>query len=187
VPEGEEALRVYRKVFRGHPLRCRTVVEKHLERKSPSLHLTAFSALRETIHMPFRPLKWLAGGSGFLPRIAPITLELFGTPVSCCAQNWAGIRDPSRGIDWSHAGVQGVIPSRTTINITIKPGSSADAMNAAIAKSPSGQVVYLSAGTYTQTAGITFANHSKVTLRDSGPDQAFLIFTGHTSKGSQSC
>jgi len=136
--------------------------------------------------MIFRPFARLTGGPGLLSLIALVTCDLLGVPVSCCAQNWVGILDPSRAIDWSHAGVQGGIPERTTIYTTLSPGVSADAISAALAKCPSGQVVYLSAGTYNLSAGITFANHSNVTLRGAGPDQTFLVFTGYDACGGKS-
>ncbi len=84
----------------------------------------------------------------------------------------------SRRIDWSQAGVNGGIPSRTTVCSTLSPGASSDQINAAIANCPSGQVVKLNPGTYNLGGGVVFDNKSNVTLRGSGPDQTFLVFNG---------
>ncbi len=93
------------------------------------------------------------------------------------AQQWSGIIDPSRAIDWSQAGVVGGIPSRTSICATLNPGATAAQINSAIANCPSGQVVYLNAGTYNLAGGIVFNNQSNVTLRGAGPDQTLLVFS----------
>ncbi len=91
------------------------------------------------------------------------------------AQSWSGIIDPSRAVDWSQAGVPGGIPNRTIICSTLNPGATAAQINSAIASCAAGQVVFLNAGTYKLTAGITFAGKSNVTLRGAGPDQTFLV------------
>ena len=51
-------------------------------------------------------------------------------------------------------------------------------INSAIAACPANGVVFLNAGTYTLSSGITFGGRSNVTLRGAGPDRTFLIFTG---------
>src|SRR2546423_1913309 len=85
--------------------------------------------------------------------------------------------DPSRKIDWSQAGVAGGIPNRTTIcGTALNPGATAAQINSAIAACPSGQVVFLNAGTYNLSSGIIFNNKSNVTLRGAGADKTFLIF-----------
>ena len=61
----------------------------------------------------------------------------------------------SRRIDWSQAGVPGGIPNRSTICATLNPGATAAQINSAIAACSNG-VVYLNAGTYNLSAGITF-------------------------------
>jgi hypothetical protein len=94
------------------------------------------------------------------------------------AQNWRGIIDPSRAIDWSHAGIPGGIPDRHTICTTLHPGASAGQINGAIEKCRRGEVVVLSPGVYNLDAGIDFHNKSDVTLRGAGADQTFLVFTG---------
>ena len=98
-------------------------------------------------------------------------------PTFARAQQWSGIIDPSRAIDWSNAGVRGGIPKRTTVCATLNPGASSSQINSAIASCPSGQVVFLNAGTYSGLSGIMFNGKSGVTLRGAGADKTFLIFT----------
>ncbi len=78
------------------------------------------------------------------------------------AQSWSGIIDPSRAADWTNPGVVGGIPSRTTICATLNPGATAAQISSAIASCPSGQVVFLNAGTYNLSSGIVIANKSNV-------------------------
>src|SRR5437867_6234401 len=94
------------------------------------------------------------------------------------AEPWSGILDPSRAIDWIHAGIPGGIPNRTTICASIDPGSSAAQIDAAIAACPANQVVFLSAGTFTLSAGLNMK--SDVTLRGAGANRTKLVFTGTT-------
>src|SRR5438105_9860717 len=113
-----------------------------------------------------------------------IQLLLFSLILLCLsspghAQLWSGILDPRRAVDWSQAGIPGGIPNRTTICSTLNPGATAAQINSAIASCPSGQVVFLNAGTCNIT-GIDFAQHSNVTLRGAGPDQTILKFTANT-------
>jgi hypothetical protein len=107
-----------------------------------------------------------------------VFLLFVGFAAPSRAQNWSGIIDPSRAVDWSHAGIPGGIPNRTTICATLNPGASASQINSAIGSCPSGQVVFLSAGTYNLSSGIDFSNKSGVTLRGAGANQTFLVFTG---------
>src|SRR3989441_228888 len=53
--------------------------------------------------------------------------------VRAGAVPWSGILDPSRAIDWSHAGIPGGIPNRATICASLDPGSTAAQIDAAIA------------------------------------------------------
>src|SRR3989442_10135875 len=102
--------------------------------------------------------------------------------LSLCsyAQLWSGILDTSRAIDWNQAGVIGGIPNRTSICATLNPGATAAQINSAIASCPSGQVVFLNAGTYNLNTGLMFNGKSNVTLRGAGPDKTFLVFSGST-------
>lgn len=99
-------------------------------------------------------------------------------PAQGSAQQWAGIVDPSRAVDWSKAGIQGGVPARLSICAALKPGVTAAQINAAIASCRSGQVVFLAAGTYNLSSGIDFGGaKSNVTLRGAGADKTFLIFS----------
>ena len=78
--------------------------------------------------------------------------------------------DSSRTIDWTLAGVPGGIPTRTTVYTTLAAGATASQIASAISSCPSGQVVMLSAGTYTLTGSINIpTGKSGVTLRGAGP------------------
>src|ERR1700739_4365946 len=99
-----------------------------------------------------------------------LVLLLFATPAKIRAQAWSGIIDPTRAIDWSSVG-SGVVQTRTTICSTLgTAGQSASyaqsvasaQINSAIAACPSGQVVYLNAGTYTLSSGFSLRGHSNV-------------------------
>src|SRR5947208_5833800 len=104
-------------------------------------------------------------------------LILLSLSLCSYAQLWSGILDTSRAIDWSQAGVIGGIPNRTSVCATLNPGATAAQINSAIASCPSGQVVFLNAGTYNLSSGIVFDNKSNVTLRGAGPDKTFLFFS----------
>jgi hypothetical protein len=99
------------------------------------------------------------------------------------AQSWSGIIDPSRAVNWSNVGIPGGIPNRTTICATLSSGATTSTINAAIAACPSGQVVFLNAGTYSISGGIAFNGRSNVTLRGAGPTKTILNFTGGDSCG----
>ena len=107
-----------------------------------------------------------------------LTLTLWTLPAQ--AQQWSGILDPSRAIDWNNAGVTGGIPTRTTICQTLNPGATAGQINTAIQNCPAGQVVKLNAGTFNLSSGIHFQGKNDVTLRGEGPDKTKLVFTGNT-------
>ena len=85
--------------------------------------------------------------------------------------------DAGRRIDWSQAGVPGGIPNRTTTCATLNPGVTSTQVNNALAACSNG-VVFLNAGTYSLSSGITFSGRSNVTLRGAGPDQTIVKFTG---------
>ena len=99
-------------------------------------------------------------------------------PSFANAQQWSGIIDPSRAVNWANAGVPGGVPPRTTICSTLSAGASVSSINSAIAACPAGQTVMLNAGSYNLSGGIIFNNKSNVTLRGAGADQTFLIFSG---------
>src|SRR5436309_1262099 len=91
---------------------------------------------------------------------------------------WSGILDPSRAIDWSHAGIPGGIPNRATLCASVAPGSRGAQSDAAITACPADQVVLLSAGTFSLSAGLNMK--SDVTLRGGGANRTKLVFTGTT-------
>jgi hypothetical protein len=97
------------------------------------------------------------------------------------AQAQQTIISANRSVDWRNAGIAGGIPNRTTICSTLNPGASSSQINSAIAACPSGQVVKLNPGTYNLSAGIGFNNKSNVTVRGSGANQTFLIFSGNNA------
>ena len=112
--------------------------------------------------------------------VAAICLYL---PTSSHAQLWSGIIDQSRATDWSQAGIPAGIPTRTTLCATLNSGATAAQINSAIAACPSGQVVFLNAGTYNLSGAITIAR-SNVTLRGAGPDQTKLVFSSGSGCGN---
>ena len=106
-----------------------------------------------------------------------ILILALSLPVA--AQNWSGILSSSRAIDWKNAGA-GTIPTRSTICTTESPGVSLAQLNTDIANCPSGEVVYLSAGTYTFSSQINIFNNN-VTLRGAGADQTIIKWTASGS------
>src|SRR5262245_6326366 len=103
------------------------------------------------------------------------------TAVGAQAQPWAGILSPARTTTWANPGAAGGMAHRTTLCATLHPGASAAQINSALAACPSGQVVFLTAGTYTLSAGLTFGSKSNVTLRGAGADQTLLQFSNGSS------
>jgi len=103
---------------------------------------------------------------------ASATTQAAGTPGT--------VIDPSRSIDWSagNVGVAGGIPNRSTVCATLNPGATAAQINTAIANCASGGVVFLNAGIYNLSSGISLIGKNNITLRGAGPDQTKLIFGG---------
>ena len=135
----------------------------------------------------------VTGNGGGIQQNATVTLTV---TTAGGAFPWSGILSPSRAIDWSNPGIPAGIPGRTTICSTLNPGATAAQITAAIHACPSGQVVFLNAGTYNVSSGIDFSNGhsgtgtSNVTLRGAGPDKTFLVFTGAVAcenQGSSIC
>jgi hypothetical protein len=114
-----------------------------------------------------------------------VFLLMLGVAPASRAQNWSGIIDSSRAIDWSHAGIAAGIPNRSTICATLNPGVTSSQINSAIQSCPSGQVVFLNAGTYNLSAGVSFLGKSNVTLRGAGPTKTILQFSGGDRCGGQ--
>ncbi|HEY6770506.1 MAG TPA: hypothetical protein VI386_37660 [Candidatus Sulfotelmatobacter sp.] len=115
--------------------------------------------------------------------------------ASAYGQTWSGILDPSRAVDWSQAGVTGGIPTNRSQCVTsscaaVSGGTvTADSINAALSSAPANSYVLVPAGTFTMTSGINFYKsngqpNSYVTLRGSGSNSTFLVFTGSSSSGN---
>lgn len=111
-----------------------------------------------------------------------IVMMLVIVPSSFCL---AAVIPANRMIDWSHSGVPGGIPNRTTIFTTISAATygngttdASAAINAAIANCPKDQVVYLPEGTYRLNGWIYFNRKSHVTLRGAGMGRTILIPVG---------
>lgn len=106
-------------------------------------------------------------------------------------QQWSGILDPSRAIDWSSVGASAISASRaqcvTSACTTVSNGTTVTAasINAAIASAPANTYVQIPAGTFTISAAIVFQNNSSnVTLRGAGANSTFLVFTGSSASYS---
>lgn len=119
-----------------------------------------------------------------LARCAFLILAVIFSGGLLHAQNWSGILAPSRAIDWSNAGVVGGIPARTTIYKTLSAPSTAAQINSALASCPAGEVVLLNPGTYSLTGSVDMQGTAGCTLRGSGANQTFLVFTGTSSCNS---
>jgi hypothetical protein len=103
---------------------------------------------------------------------------------------WCDIIPPNRRAIWQgNVGVPGGIPARTTIwkNIVTDLGAdptgqvdAAPIINSAIATCPTGQVVYMPAGTFKIATPIYPAAKSNFTLRGEGQGQTILHITTNT-------
>lgn len=113
------------------------------------------------------------------------------------AQNWSGILDPARAIDWSRAGIPGGIPTnRTQCGSIVAAGASTSAVQAALngtdgRGSCANKYVLLAAGTFALSGPLSIP--SNVTLRGSGTQATFLqcgsspcINMGTTTSGALS-
>jgi hypothetical protein len=92
-----------------------------------------------------------------------------------------------RRIDWSHAGIPGGIPERTSVCATINSAvyghgttDARDAIQDAIDGCPDGQVVYVPEGTYIIIGTIHLYDDD--TLRGAGPGKTILKHTGGYSR-----
>lgn len=111
-------------------------------------------------------------------------------PHVAYAQLWSGIIDPIRAAVWTNAGA--TIANRSTICTTLGAAGQTSSfaqsvavaqINSAIAACPSGQVVFLNAGTYALGGQITIGR-SNVTLRGAGPDQTLIVPTASGGCGN---
>lgn len=105
-------------------------------------------------------------------------------------QLWSTVLDPSRAINWSTAGAA-ISSSRSQCGSTIAAYGSSSApaaattINAAIAQCGANSYVQLGPGTFYLNSSIVFANGSSavnnVTLRGSGANSTFIVFSGSGS------
>ena len=96
------------------------------------------------------------------------------------AQNWSGILDPTRAIDWSQAGIPGGIPTnRTQCGATVQASTygngSSDAsagIQSALNACAANTYLLLGSGKFRMNSGLNVP--SNVTLRGSGAQQTIL-------------
>ncbi len=96
------------------------------------------------------------------------------------------LQNAGRLADWTHTGVPGGIPYRTDICASFSPGVNASTINNAISTcSTNGGVVYLNAGTYSDTSlgGKISLNVNNVTLRGAGANQTILTVSSNAGNG----
>jgi len=122
----------------------------------------------------------MKGKKSYLFILLLVTLAI---PCPGSAQNWTGVLDSSRAIDWSNSGVPGGIPYRTTACATISASTysngATDAtagIQSALNSCASGQVVALSTGTFLINSGLKIP--SNVTLRGAGTRSTILNAKG---------
>jgi uncharacterized repeat protein (TIGR02543 family) len=97
---------------------------------------------------------------------------------------WTGVVDPARAINWSNAGAAHINDIRSQCGSTIAAYTGAPTtINNALASCAANGFVLLGPGTFNLNNAIIIANKSNVTLRGSGSNSTFLIFTGKTSTG----
>ena len=107
-------------------------------------------------------------------------------PPSSPPPSSSGLLPADRMTVWN-PGVAGGIPARTTICRTVSPpaGDATSTIQAAIDACPAGQVVQLSAGTFTiGTTGSYILLNKAITLRGAGPGQTTLQKTNGAKPGS---
>jgi hypothetical protein len=99
------------------------------------------------------------------------------------AQQWSGVLDPSRAVNWSSAGSAHIDDTRAQCGSTIAAyNGSAATINTAITNCSANGYVLLGPGTFNLSSAITFTK-SNVTLRGSGSNSTFLVFSGASSCG----
>ncbi len=106
---------------------------------------------------------------------AGISVLLFVFSLNSHAQSWSPILSTMQAINWSNSGVGG-IPARTTNCASLTSSATLAQINSALASCPSGETVYLAAGTYNIAGTINVP--SNVTLRGAGANLTILSGTG---------
>lgn len=130
-----------------------------------------------------------------MARIKYLPLVLFlACSVPCLYSQstplWNGIIAPSRAINWSSAGAT-ISTSRTQCTTsacaTVSGGNvTAATINGALDSAPANSYVLIPSGTFSINSGITFDSQSNVTLRGSGSNSTFLVWTS-ASGSSGAC
>jgi hypothetical protein len=87
---------------------------------------------------------------------------------------WTGIVSTSRAVNWSNVGAT-ISTTRTQCGSTVAAGTSAATINSDLAAC-SGSYLLLGPGTFNLTTGLFIP--SNVTLRGSGSNSTFLVFSG---------
>ena len=115
-----------------------------------------------------------------MTRFALMVLVLLQVSTAASAQPWSGVLSPGRATDWASPprGARGGVQPRPTVCATLSPGATASQINSAISSCPSGQTVFLSAGTYNISGMINFGSKSNVTLRGAGADRTLINVSG---------
>lgn len=98
------------------------------------------------------------------------------------AQQWSGILDPSRAVDWTQAGFTIREPasqcSNQTGSYSPSGGDDAATINSLIAGCRSGGYIQLSAGTFHfSSSGLKFDAVTNVVIRGAGPEKTKLVMT----------
>jgi hypothetical protein len=125
-------------------------------------------------------------------------------PTPAQAQQWSGIIDPSRAVNWSSAGA--TIPTNSTICSTlgtagqlpsfVQSVTAAQVNNAITSGACSGgtasnpKVVFLNAGTYNFSTGVVVNGVSNIVVRGAGADQTLWVMSGSggcTGQASDFC
>jgi len=107
-----------------------------------------------------------------------ITSAIFGIAIySICSATSPDFLPANRIGYWQTAGVDGGIPSVTTIHANIPAGSTAAQINSAISTCESNEVVLLGSGTFNLTGPIYIEGRHGVVLRGQGRS-TLLNFTG---------
>jgi hypothetical protein len=117
-------------------------------------------------------------------------LCLLAAPLA--AQQWSGIIDPARAIDWSQAGSAQINDVRTLCVTsacnTVSGGTvTASSINTALASMSAHTYLQIPAGTFSLSNNIqcnASSGCSNLTIRGMGPNSTFLTFTGANGSGS---
>jgi hypothetical protein len=119
-------------------------------------------------------------------RLFTSIISVFSLVLLCAglshAQQWTGILNSSRAINWNNVGVTGGIPTNRTqcvtsacATVTTNGASSTSAeIEAAWASAPANTYVLLPAGTYSGVTSLSLSGVSNVTLRGAGANQTII-------------